>query len=63
MPDQLPLFGFSETRPKIRVKKMISQTRIKEALAQRDGSIQNQIAAMRNFREDLEDFERRIKNK
>lgn len=63
MPDQLSLFKFKDTRPKLKVKKMISETRIKEALASRSGTIQDQINAMRNFREDLEDFEKKLKNR
>lgn len=63
MADQLPLFGHKDTRPKLKVKKMISQTRIKEALASKGKTVQEQIIAMRNFNDDLSDFCDRIKSK
>ena len=60
---QLPLFGHKDTRPKLKVKKMISQTRIKEALASKGKTVQEQIIAMRNFNDDLSDFCDRIKSR
>lgn len=58
---QLPLFGFRENLPTAKITKMVSPERVKEVLAARNGTDGDKIKAMRNFREALENFERRIK--
>ncbi len=58
---QLPLFGFREDLPSLKIKKMVSPERIAEVLAARNGSDKDKLQAMTSFREALERFERRIK--
>jgi hypothetical protein len=63
MAEQLPMFGFHDMRPRIRASKMVSPDRVKEVKAAMGaGTIEEQIAAMRRLREDLESFDRRLKN-
>lgn len=62
MAEQLPLFGFKENLPTLKIKKMVSPERIAEVLAARKGTEKDQLTAMTNFREELEKFERRIIN-
>lgn len=60
MPDQIPLFGFKDTRPKLKAKKIVPPERIaeiKKILASGD-----QVAAMRMFGEVLDKFDKRLHN-
>lgn len=58
---QLPLFGFREDLPSLKIKKMVSPERVAEVMAARKGTDCDKLKAMVNFREALENFERRIK--
>lgn len=64
MAEQKELFGFNDMRPKIKASKLVSPERVREVkAAMSSGSVEEQIKAMRNLREGLESFDRRLKNK
>ena len=64
MAEQLPMFGFHDMRPKIRASKLVTLERVREVKAAMcTGTLEEQIAAIRRLREDLESFDRRLKNK
>jgi len=62
MAKQIPLpFSFKDALPSLKIKKMVSPERVAEVMAARNGTDQDKVKAMRNFREELENLERRIK--
>lgn len=60
MPDQLPIFGFHDTRPKLRMKKVVSKSRVEEVRKMLEAG--DQVSAMKLINEGLEDFDRRLSN-
>lgn len=60
---QLPLFGFKDNLPSVKLKKMISKERLEEArAAYMKGDLRSSLEKLRDVREGLEKYCSRIKN-
>lgn len=61
--NQLPIFGFKDNLPSVKLKKMISKERLEEAKAAYiKGDLRSTLENLRTAREGLERYCNRIKN-
>jgi len=61
--NQLPIFGFKDNLPSVKLKKMISKERLEEAKAAYDkGDLRSTLENLREARYGLERYCNRIKN-
>lgn len=64
MSDQTEIFKESELRPRLPLKKIISEERVREVMALMEAKKdKDAVAAMREIRYGLEAYEKRLKNK
>jgi len=60
---QLPLFGFKENLPHLKLKKIVSKERIDEMNAlYKKGDMRSVVGKLEDLQESLDRFEKRIKN-